>query len=589
MPNRLQALRQKMHRAGIQACLIPSTDPHQSEYVAEHWQLRSYFSGFTGSAGKLLITLDRAALWTDGRYFLQAEQQLPPDILLMKEGLPETPSIPAWLQHNLQQGDTLGIDGWQFSHRQYTELKKQLQDKKLDIRIDFNPWDELWPDRPPLPDAPIFDFPEEFAGESREKKLQRLRKNMFERKIDYLLLSALDEIAWLFNLRGRDVHCNPVFYAYTLIGQDEALLFLPYASASKCPSELQAHLAKAGIQIREYEQITTALKDKLPSQARLQASREQVNEMLYRALPAHPSDKSTSPVQLMKAVKNETEIAHTRQAMVTDGIALFHFYRWLEETLQHRSVSEAEAAEKINEFRNEQGDFFGPSFDPIVGFRQNGAIVHYKAEAENCAQIQAPGMLLIDSGGQYPEGTTDITRTTYLGTPSEEQKKHFTLVLKGHIALARAIFPKGTTGCQLDILARHALWQEKLNYGHGTGHGVGFFLNVHEGPQRIGPTRSQAVLMAGMITSNEPGYYLQGHYGIRIENLVLCREAGNGFLEFETLTLFPIQLKLIDKDLLTEEEISWLNAYHQKVYEKLSPQLNEEDRNSLREQTRPLN
>ncbi len=588
MSKRLFALRKKMREAGIQACFIPSTDPHQSEYVADHWQLRAYFSGFTGSAGKLLVTLREAALWTDSRYFLQAEQQLPPDIQLMKEGLPETPSPSAWVSQQVGRGDVLGIDGRQFSHQSYAKLESNLQSKGIRMRTDFCPWNELWPARPPLPTETIFDFPEEFAGESREEKLRRLRQKMQQQKTDYLLISALDEIAWLFNLRGRDIHANPVFYAYALVGQSEAFLFLPSSSPPKCPPELQAHLAKAGIKLLRYDEIASFLEHQLPPSSRLHAPASQINERLYRAIASHRLNKTESPLPLMKAVKNETEIAHLQQAMITDGLALFYFYRWLEETLEGRTVSEAEAAEKINAFRKAQGKFFGPSFDPIVGFRENGAIVHYKAEAGSCAHIRAPGMLLIDSGGQYQEGTTDITRTTYLGTPSKEAKKHFTLVLKGHIALARAVFPEGTTGCQLDILARNALWQEKLNYGHGTGHGVGFFLSVHEGPQRIGPTRSQVALMPGMITSNEPGYYRQNHYGIRIENLVLCRPAGQGFLKFETLTLFPIQRKLMDEELLTSEERRWLNAYHREVYEKLSPHLQEEDRAVLREQTREL-
>ena len=560
-----------MQEAGIQACLIPSTDPHQSEYVAERWQVRAHFSGFTGSAGELLVTLGEAALWTDSRYFLQAEQQLAgSEIQLMKSGLPETPSLSDWLAEQLQQGDTLGINGWQFPHSRVRSLRRKLAAKGIELRTDFDPFDEIWPQRPPLPKEPIFDFPTDYAGESREHKLQRLRENMQKQGASQLLISALDEIAWLFNLRGRDVHCNPVFYAYALVGQDEARLFLPYSEEGKCPDQLGSHLAKAGIKILPYEQIADFLHQLAEGEQRLWAPETQTNEALFEALGGKPYLRKNSPLAAMKAIKNEREIELLREAMIMDGKALKDFYQWLEETLQERPVSEYEAGEKINEFRSRQEGYFGPSFDPIVGFRQNGAIVHYRAEADSCAMIEGSGMLLIDSGGQYLKGTTDITRTIYLGEPSEEEKRHFTLVLKGTIALAMARFPEGTTGCQLDTLARKALWSEKLNYGHGTGHGVGFFLNVHEGPQRIGPTRSNVPLQPGMITSDEPGYYREGHYGIRIENLILCKSCGDGFLEFETLTLFPIQRKLIVESMLTEEEREWLEAYERKVAEALA-------------------
>ncbi len=584
----ITALRKKMQDAGIHACLIPSTDPHQSEYVADHWQIRAWLSGFTGSAGELLVTTEKAALWTDSRYFLQAQQQLAGSgIQLMKQGLPETPDIISWLQSQCPRGSTLGINGWQFSHQRSKKLQNRLAKANIHLHTGFDPYDEIWPERPPLPQDPVFDFPSQFAGETREEKLQRLRKKMGQEKTAFIFLSALDEIAWLFNLRGRDVHCNPVFYAYALIGLQEATLFLP---SGKCPHELQNDLAKAGINIKDYHAVKEILRETPPRSTNIWLPENQTNEALYPLLSSGEKQKTNknSPLALMKAIKNETEIELTRQIMVRDGLALFHFYQWLDKTLKTRAVSEAEAAEKLNEFRREQGSFFGPSFDAIVGFRQNGAIVHYKPEHGSCAMIEGNGMLLIDSGGQYMEGTTDITRTTYLGEPGEDEKKHFTLVLKGHIALARALFPKGTNGCQLDTLARHALWQEKLNYGHGTGHGVGFFLNVHEGPQRIAPFRCTTPLKAGMITSNEPGFYLEGKYGIRIENLILCKEAGDGFLKFETLTLFPIQRQLINHALLSPEERQWLNQYHQNVYEQLAPFLCDEDKNLLREQTKTI-
>lgn len=587
IPARLLALRQAMQSQQLEALLISGSDPHQSEYVAGRWKEREWFSGFTGSAGTLVVTQQHAGLWTDSRYFIQAVQELEGSgVEMHRQGVPYAPEHLAWLQENLPEGSRVGLDYSVFSVAQVRHICKALPG--LSVVDAPGLIEEAWPQRPAVPDEPVFDFPVAYAGEGRREKLRRLQQALEKEELDALLLTALDDIAWLFNLRGKDVDCNPVFYACSLVEVDRARLFI---QPGKIPTALLEVLERDGIQVEPYTDLPGMLKSR-PSDWRIGIDPQQLNMQLYQCLKEGACKELNSPVQAMKAIKNETEIAHLRQAMRKDGVALLRLFRWLEATLPTRSVPETEVAIQLNEFRAEQRDYHGESFAAIVGYAGNGAIVHYRAEEGRCALLQPEGILLLDSGGQYTDGTTDITRTMALGAVTPEQKRHFTRVLQGHIDLALARFPQGTTGVQLDVLARMPLWKDGLNYGHGTGHGVGFFLNVHEGPQGISPaanSRGLTPLQPGMICSNEPGFYLPGEYGIRIENLVLVREClctdFGQFYEWEDLTLFPIDQRLIEASLLTREQLDWLNEYHAQVYEALAPLLEPNERDWLQIQT----
>lgn len=587
---RIQTLREVLQERQLDALLISGSDPHQSEYVAERWKERQWFSGFTGSAGTLLVTHNHAGLWTDSRYFIQAEQELAgTGVQLHRQGVPYAPEHLGWLRDNLPPGSRVGVDFSVFSIAQVRHVRSVLPELQV---IDASGIvDEAWSERPEAPKAHVFDFSTFYAGESRSEKLSRLRKTMTVGNVDVLLLSALDDIAWLFNLRGKDVDCNPVFYAYALVGNSDATLFL---QPGKMPEALEALLRKEGVQVKAYEELHAVL-TALPSNQRIGIDPQQLNAQIYQSLPSEACVEQPSPVQAMKACKNTTEVEHLRNAMRKDGVALLRLFRWLEATLPGRGVSEVEVAQKLDALRAEQAEYHGESFAAIVGYAGNGAIVHYHAEEGRCAELRPEGILLLDSGGQYTDGTTDITRTIALGPVTAHQKRHFTRVLQGHIDLAMAHFPQGTTGVQLDVLARMPLWMEGLNYGHGTGHGVGFFLNVHEGPQGITPAanpKGTTPLEPGMICSNEPGFYLPDEYGIRIENLVLVREVRQTdfgqFLDWETLTLFPIDASLIDASLLSQEQLRWLNDYHARVYAELAPLLNPEERNWLQLQTAKL-
>jgi len=589
--DKIAALRSAMTAHQLDAYILPSGDPHQGEYVADHWKARQWISGFSGSAGIAVITQDHAGLWTDSRYFLQAEEELKGSgMALQKQGVAHAPEHISWLRENLPAGSKVGIDGKLFSVGQVRRLAKAFYEKNIELETGVDLVAELWKDRPPLPQNAVFEHEVSYAGLSRAQKLEAVRGKMGQ--ADYYLISTLDDIAWLFNLRGSDVECNPVFYSYAVIGRAEAYLFI---EESKLPEDLKTTLLPDGIFAKPYHQLESFLKE-LPANKSIFIDLVSTSNQVYSAIRKEQIIEGRNIVLQMKAIKNPVEIEHIKDAMLKDGVALTRLFRWLEDSLKNRAVPETEVAEKLAEFRRAQGDYHGESFDAIVGYNSNGAIVHYHAMQESCAHIQDKGILLLDSGGQYIDGTTDITRTIALGEPTEEQKRHFTLVLKGHIALATIKFPEGTSGAQLDTLARMFLWRDNLNYGHGTGHGVGFFLNVHEPPQGFAASsstsRGTTAIEPGMFTSNEPGFYKTGEYGIRIENLVLCVEDAENdfgkFLKFETLTLFPIDLKLIDKSLVSEGEKSWLNAYHAEVFEKIAPLLDGEEVGWLKEKCKAL-
>lgn len=587
--SRIQALRALFSREGIQAFIIPSTDPHLSEYVAPHWKSREWISGFTGSAGTIVVTTGKAGLWTDSRYFLQAAQQLEgTEIELYKEMLPETPSISTFLCTQLSPGDAVGIDGKMFSAEEVERMQAELQKCRIEIKNIPDPMRELWADRPPMPEAPAFIHETKYSGKSSVEKISIIREELKKCNARALFISALDEIAWTLNLRGNDVHCNPVIVSYLLIEEQDIHYFI---QPQKITLEVAEYLKSTGISLHPYEEVETYLK-----QIRVESlliNPAKTNYAVYSAV--NPDCKiihGVSPVTLLKAIRNEQEIAGIHAAMQRDGVALVKFLKWLEEAVPAGKETEISVDKKLHGFRAEQDLYMGESFDTIAGYKEHGAIVHYEATPETDVPLKPEGFLLLDSGAQYLDGTTDITRTIALGELTEEEKTDYTLILKGHIALAMAKFPAGTRGVQLDILARMPIWQRGMNFLHGTGHGVGHFLNVHEGPQSIRMNENPVTLQLGMLTSNEPGVYKAGSHGVRTENLVLVVPAGEGmfgnYLQFETVTLCPICKKGIIKELLTNEEIEWLNGYHQTVYEKLSPSLNKEEQAWLKEATSSL-
>ncbi len=590
----LVALRNAMKKQNIAAYLIPSADPHQSEYVAEYWKTRTHLSGFNGSAGILVVTHKTAGLWTDSRYFLQAEEQLRDSgIELHKQVVPHAPEHIPWLAQQLPSKCTIGFNGSLFTVGQVAYMKKFFWPKRIKMRHDLQLEDDVWiKNRPPLPQHSVFELPESTTGESRLKKLNRIAETLKERNAGFQLVTTLDDIAWILNIRSQDVAYNPVCISYLMVGRILSYLFV---DEKKIPEALQDKFQIDGIILKPYDSIVPFLQE-LGSKQNVICDFDTVSIRLFDAIPPRKQLEGPTISRQLKAIKNETEISHINSAMIKDGIALTKLYRWLTDQLEVTTVTEVEVAQQLDTFRAAQGDYYGESFAAIVGYKANGAIIHYHPEEDSCATIEKDGILLLDSGGQYLQGTTDITRTTALGTPTAAQKRHFTLVLKGHIALAKIRFPKGTTGVQLDTLARQYLWQEGLNYGHGTGHGVGFFLNVHEPPQgfatSVTTSRGSTTFEVGMLTSNEPGFYKTGEYGIRIENLLLTKEASSKgfgpFLAFESITLFPIDQSLINIDLLEDTEIDWLNQYHKKVLDTLSPHLSPEEVAWMEEQCRTI-
>ena len=585
---KIKALQEQLVINNLSAYLIPSSDPHQSEYCAKRWKSREWISGFTGSTGMVIVTPDHAGLWTDSRYFLQAEQQLAnSEFVLHKLRIPHTPQHIEWLEENIPAGSQIGCDGSVFSIWQVEALEEALQDKNISINHQLDLFDLIWTNRPPAPTSSAFFLENSFAGQPRADKLSRLRESMQQHGATDHLLANLADIAWLLNIRSNDIDFSPVLVAYLHINLEEAFLFV---EQSKISEEMEATFRANGVTLQPYEAIRDFLVQ-LDQNHKVLIDPSSTNIKNFQYLEKAQTILAPNPSLLMRSIKNEVEIAHIKEAMVKDGIALTRLNRWLEKTLEQNQPSEVEVAQQLDHFRREQGDYQGESFPAIVGYASNGAIVHYRPVPEQCAQVQAKGLLLLDSGGQYLQGTTDITRTTALSPPSAEQKKNFTLVLKGHINIARLKFPHGTTGYQMDALARQYLWEQGLDYGHGTGHGVGYFLNVHEGPHSISKAKNRKTmtpLEAGMLTSNEPGYYQTGDYGIRIENLILCVEdqstSHGRFLKFETLSLFPIDLSLIDFSLLTATEKDWLEAYHQQVYQQLAPNLSKEEQVWLQKQ-----
>lgn len=593
---RLASLRKIMRREKLCAVIIPSTDPHNGEYVPEHWEGRKWISGFSGSAGTAVVTLHSAALWTDSRYFIQAEEELrDTGFLLMRQKMPGTPDIPEWISQEVFKDSTrpadgsteVCIDGTVCSAAAVEGLVADLRSHGgLTLRTNLDLLAEIWQGRPSLPTAPIEIHPLEFAGERAADKLARIRKSLRARHADGMLVAALDDIAWTLNIRSRDVHCTPVAVAYLLIATDRATLF---TMKEKVSAETEAYLKGEGVDIDDYGNVAKGLK-RYP-EYNILADKDEVNHTLYRGIKCRIVD-AASPIPEMKAVKSEAEIKGFRNAMLRDGVAMVRFLRWLKENIGKLPMTELSVSDRLQSLRAEQNLFRDVSFDTIAGYGAHGAIVHYEPTAETDIPLQPRGFLLLDSGAQYQDGTTDITRTIPLGPLTAEERLVYTLVLKGHIALEMLKFPDGASGTQLDAVARKDLWRYGYNYLHGTGHGVGSYLSVHEGPHQIRMEYRPAPLHAGMTVTDEPGVYLEGKFGVRIENTLLTRryttplqEAGRGhesptaeYLEFESLTLCPIDREPIIADMLTTEERGWLNDYHRRVYESLSPYLTSEEK-----------
>ena len=588
---RLQDLREVMRREHLAAFIFPSTDPHQSEYVADHWKGREFISGFNGSAGTAVVTMTSAALWTDSRYFLAAEEQLKgTGFQLMKLKIEGTPTIAEWIARECGPGAEVALDGMVNAANCVKELIADLRKQGgITLRTNLDPLAQIWQNRPPIPENPVEIYPLEYAGVSAHDKIARIRKALREKHADGMLMSALDDIAWTLNLRGSDVHCNPVFVSYLLISSKDVTL---YINKVKLSPEVMAYLKAEGVGADAYENVKKGLKDYFEYNILLDP--DEVNYTLFKSVTRAIVEEE-SPVKRMKTVKNEREIAGFRTAMLKDGIALVKFLKWLQSYIGKPEIStltECSIDQKLTALRAEQPLYRDISFDTIAGYQEHGAIVHYEATPETDVPLKPEGLLLLDSGAQYLDGTTDITRTIALGPLTDEMKKVYTLVLKGHIQIELCKFPSGASGTQIDVLARQALWREGLNYLHGTGHGVGSYLNVHEGPHQIRMEWKPAPLVAGMTVTDEPGIYLAGKFGVRIENTLLVtpyKETEFGkFLQFESLTLCPIDKTPIIVDMLTQEELDWLNTYHQIVYEKLSPYLDEEEKNWLQEGCKPL-
>lgn len=587
---RLESLREVMRREHLSAFIFPSTDAHQSEYVADHWQGRAWISGFNGSAGTAVVTMKSAALWTDSRYFLAAEEQLKgTEFQLMKLKIEGTPTISEWLAQELQgENAEVGLDGMVNSYHETVGLIADLRKSGgITVRTNFDPLELIWTDRPAIPANLVEIQPMEFAGESVASKISRIRTALRQRHADGMLVSALDDIAWTLNLRGTDVHCVPVFVSYLLISSQQVSL---YVDSAKINEEVKAYLAENGISLYPYNKVAEGLNQY--SEYNILLDGDETSYFLWKNVKCQEIIAGKSPVPAMKAQKNDWEIAGFRQAMLRDGVAMVKFLRWLKPAVEAGGQTEISIDRKLTSLRAEQPLFRDISFDTIAGYQAHGAIVHYEATPETDVALKPEGLILIDSGAQYQDGTTDITRTIALGPVTEEMKHVYTLVLKGHIQLELAKFPDGASGTQLDALARECMWREGYNYLHGTGHGVGSYLSVHEGPHQIRMEWKPTPLRAGMTVTDEPGLYLSGKFGVRIENTLLIKdyqttEFGK-FLQMESLTLCPIDLAPVDFSMLQPEEIEWLDTYHRDVFEKLSPYLEGEDLEWLREATRPV-
>lgn len=589
--DRLASLRDVMRREHLAAFIFPSTDAHQSEYVAAHWQGREWISGFNGSAGTVVVTLASAALWTDSRYFLAAEEQLKgTEYQLMKLKIEGTPTIAQWLAQELADVESpeVGIDGMVNSYHSATALISDLRKLGgISVRTNFDPLSIVWKNRPAIPQNPVEIQPMEYAGESVSSKITRIRKALRELHADGMLVSALDDIAWTLNLRGTDVHCNPVFVSYLLISSDEVKLFV---DEEKVSAEVRSYLQENGISLYIYNKVEEALRNY--SEYNILLDGDETSYYLWKTVKCQEIVAATSPIPAMKAVKNATEIQGYRNAMLRDGVAMVKFLMWLKPAVEAGGQTEISIDKKLTSLRAEQPLFRDISFDTIAGYAAHGAIVHYEATPETDIPLKPEGLILIDSGAQYQDATTDITRTIALGPVTEEMKHIYTLVLKAHVQLELVKFPDGASGTQLDAVGRECMWREGLNFLHGTGHGVGSYLNVHEGPHQIRMEWMPAPLRAGMTLTDEPGLYLAGKFGVRTENTVLITdykktEFGK-FLQIEPLTLCPIDTTPIDTNIMLPEEIDWLNQYHQKVYEKLAPYLSETEKKWLRNATKAI-
>ena len=589
IPERIAALREAMKQHKIDAYIIPTSDPHMSEYPADCWKYREWISGFTGSAGTVIITADKAGLWTDSRYFLQAStQQEGTGIELFKMMLPETPTIPEFLTHELKEGQTVGLNGETYSLADARSLEKALAEKEIKLNTNASLIDPIWKERPAIPEAPMFEMPIELSGKSTEDKLIDINKMLHKAGADCTILSALDEVAWTFNIRGTDVAYNPVVISYAFVSEKESVLFV---NPKKIPAEIAEHLKKEGVTLADYGMLATFL-SRLPEQTRVFIDSKRTNVAIYNALPKSSIlIEGTSPANHLKSIKNETEIKGFRNAVLKDGIAMTKFYFWLEKMLKAgEKVTELSAAAKLTALRSEQPQYVMDSFASISSYGPHGAVVHYSPTPETDTELKTDSLYLLDSGAQYLDGTTDITRTIALcDEPSEQMKKDFTRALKGTIGIAKCKFPAGIRGCLIDAFARKALWDAGINYLHGTCHGIGHCLNVHEGPQSIRMEENPVILEPGMVMSDEPAMYRPGEYGIRTENMILIRKDSETefgkFLGFETLTLCYIDTKLVIPSMLSVREHAWLNKYHQMVYDLVSPHLTEEEKAWLKEKT----
>jgi Xaa-Pro aminopeptidase len=586
---RINSFRSEMRNAGVTAAIIPQTDPHLGEYIADHWQVRRWLSGFTGSAGSLVITDKEALLWVDSRYWLQGAQQVEgTEIILMKDGLPETPTISQYLTRHLVKGATVGVDGMLFSVNEVATLRATLEHQGLSLNTHFAPIDAVWTDRPEIPSCEVFLHDEKYAGKSATDKVRDVLQQVKEQDAEALLVCDLAELAWVLNIRSRDVHCNPVATGFLYLASEGSTLFI---NEKKITPVVREALTAAKVTTAPYENVSSFL-EALPQSATVLYEASHTPNSLVDALGSR-AVAGSSPIPLMKAVKNSVQIQGMRNAMEKDGAALVGAFMEIERRLRENvELTELDVADILTEYRSKQDLYFDESFETIAGYGPHGAIVHYSATPESNVAVKPEGLLLIDSGAQYLDGTTDITRTISVGIPTAAERHDFTLVLKGHIALDMAVYPEGTRGDQLDALARLPLWKEGLSYLHGTGHGVGHFLNVHEGPQSIRLNHVPITLRPGMITSNEPGLYRTDVHGIRCENLVLtvdaCTTEFGHFYRFEPMTLFPWDLSLMETEIMTQEEVDWVNNYHKEVYRRLSPRLNDEQKEWLRNKTREL-
>ena len=587
---KLEFLRAALKYKGIDTYIVPSTDPHLGEYTPDHWQIIRWLTGFTGSTATVVVTDNFAGLWTDSRYFIQAEKQLAgsgfgfvkPDALQRNDFMD-------FICENARPGHEIGIDGRVISTTNFRRLEKRLKNKKVSIHVDCDLISGIWDDRPALPVSVAFDHPVKFSGKERSVKISDVREQMRKQNADYHLLTASEDIMWLLNIRGNDLQYSPLLFSYALIGKTQILLFI---DDGKVPLKLASEFDNQGIVIMPYDEVT----DIVPSVVKgfsVLIDPASTSVALYNSISDRSKIiESISIPGRLKSIKNKTEIENLGNVMIKDGVALTRFFYWFDNNHGKLPMTESSLADKLVELRRQQEDFIEPSFATIVAFNENSALPHYTPETGTGVEIGDRGLLLVDSGGQYMGGTTDITRTIPVGITSPGQKRDFSLILKGHISLALAKFPEGTKGYQLDFSARRAMWEAGINYAHGTGHGVGYCLNVHEGPQSISPADNKTVIESGMLTSNEPAIYREGEYGIRIENLILCYEDEETefgqFLRFDTVSLCYIEKSLIDKTLLDQKEIDWLNAYHSEVYDKLSPYLSGEEKEWLKEKTDPL-